>query len=72
MQTEHLKRKKLATLLALMACATLTGCATTTGSGATECARWKPIYWSKDDTTGTIGGVKEHNRVWQKLCGGVA
>lgn len=50
----------------------LGGCSTTTGSvgiEATFCGSSRPIYWSKNDTSGTVGQVKEHNSTGRALCG---
>lgn len=58
--------------------ATLTACATTTDSAATEasapsralaCGAFHPIPWSRNDTDLTVLAVREHNAVWQRLCG---
>lgn len=67
-QRARSRLKPLGILLVLISCAALTGCAKTTASGGTECARWRPIYWSRLDTDGTIAQVKEHNAVYKKVC----
>jgi hypothetical protein len=49
-----------------------------TGTGATDavspsralaCGAFHPIPWSRNDTDLTILSVREHNAVWQRLCG---
>lgn len=67
MQGERLRRLVLVTIGA-GAIGVLTGCVTTTASGGTECARWRPIAWSRADTDDTIRAVKEHNAAWEALC----
>ena len=44
-----------------------------TGSGAIDpalvaCASFKPVYWSKNDTTATVAQVKENNAAYKELC----
>jgi hypothetical protein len=63
------RQSLLGKLCALTLLSTLTGCQTTMGSGEISCDPWRPIYWSKADTAGTIGQVKEHNAVGKAICG---
>lgn len=73
MQSHGLTR--LATLSVLVLLAILTASCQTTGSGATDpsvlvaCSTFKPVYWSRSDTTSTVAQVKENNAAGVVLCG---
>ena len=62
-----------ALLFATMLSAILSGCVTTTGSvvptDKVACGAFRPIYWSRKDTTETLVQVKEHNAAGKALCG---
>jgi hypothetical protein len=65
---------RLASLSALVLLATLTASCTTTGSAGTSaalvaCQSFKPVYWSKADTSATVAQIKEHNAAGKALCG---
>jgi hypothetical protein len=65
---------RLAILFGLILLATpLASCQTTGSDGISPslvaCGSFKPVYWSKSDTTQTITQVKEHNAAGKALCG---
>lgn len=51
----------------------LASCATTDSGGISAamvaCGSFKPVYWSKNDTTATVAQVKENNAAGKALCG---
>ena len=62
------------TLCGLILLATpLASCATTDSGGISAamvaCGSFKPVYWSKNDTTATVAQVKENNAAGKALCG---
>lgn len=55
----------------ILLCIQIASCSLTSSAGidATFCDAARPIYWSKGDTPGTVGQVKEHNGTGHTLCG---
>lgn len=55
------------------------GCQTTRPSTATvaieesaegwACLAFRPVSWSSRDTQETVGQIREHNAVWDAVCG---
>jgi hypothetical protein len=59
-----------ATLLMLVACGTTSTGAIDPANGEDwPCLAFRPITWSRKDSDKTIRQVREHNAVWEALCG---
>ncbi len=57
-------------LAALSIMSLLTGCATDIAGTDSGCRSFKPITWSKLDTTQTKREVVAHNRAYDAICKG--
>jgi hypothetical protein len=64
-------RNIFVTMIVICVTTSLAGCAVNTPGlfQSTYCAVEKPISWSQHDTDKSIAGIKEHNAVYDSICG---